>query len=312
MTLPWLLVPAARAHTVGLSSARLEAAHLVLTFAESEIADLGPEALWAATSLRAGGIDCLGGRPAVRRVEADGLEVRIPHTCTDGPWTYEAGHLARVAEGHRQYVEAFGAPVGMLTRADPVVTVTAEGVAAEGSVAARFFGLGVEHIVTGWDHLAFLFGLLLVARSFRDMAGVITGFTLAHSVTLSAATLGWVTAPAGLVEPLIALSIAAVGVENLFDPPPRRRFVLTCALGLIHGFGFAGMLAGLGLPVDAAALALACFNLGVEVGQVAIVAPILPVLLALRARPAWLSRGVPIASVVLALAGLYGFAARAL
>ncbi len=307
----WLVAPAALAHTPGLSYARVEADQLVLTFAEAELArGPTPEALLAATSLRQGDVSCIVGAPEVQHVEQDGIEVRVGVACPTGEWTYEAGHLALLDEGHRHYVEAFGEPVGVLRRDDAVVTVAPGGRHAEGSVAAQFLGLGVEHIVTGWDHLAFLFALLLAARSFRDMATVVTGFTVAHSITLSAATLGLVSLPGSVVEPLIALSIVGVGLENLIDPPAKRRLAVTFALGLVHGFGFAGMLAELGLPADAAALALLCFNLGVELGQLAIVAPGLPVVRALRARPLWVARGVPVASVGVALAGLWWFVER--
>jgi hypothetical protein len=133
----------------------------------------------------------------------------------------------------------------------------------------------------------------------------VTGFTIAHSITLSlAATEVFVLSPT-IVEPAIAASIAYVGFENLLRPPFRRRVVLTFLLGLIHGFGFAGMLAELGLPQGNLAVALLSFNGGVELGQAVVAGGILPMLLWLRKYPWWEKRGVPALSIAIALAGAY-------
>src|SRR5262249_9779562 len=114
---------------------------------------------------------------------------------------------------------------------------------------ANFLSLGVKHILTGYDHVLFLFGLLLVARGFFSSLGIITSFTIAHSITLAVATLQLVQIPSRIVEPLIAASIVFVGVENLLrgDIPKARR-VVPFGFGLIHGFGFASALreAGIG------------------------------------------------------------------
>ena len=150
--------------------------------------------------------------------------------------------------------------------------------------------LGIEHIFTGYDHIAFVFGLLIVAGAHglragaRRILGVVTAFTLAHSVTLIASALGLVSLSSRLVEPAIALSIAYVGVENLLRPEPRHRFALTFCFGLVHGFGFASVLKEIGLPEKGLLLSLVSFNVGVEIGQLAVVAAVLPVL-ALIARP---------------------------
>jgi hypothetical protein len=155
-----------------------------------------------------------------------------------------------------------------------------------------------------------LLGLLLAAPSLRAMLLIVTGFTVAHSITLSAAALGLLSLPASLVEPAIAASIAYVGIENFWRPAPKRRVVITFLLGLVHGFGFAGMLAELGLPRDALALALVAFNGGVEIGQAVIVAVTLPILLWMRRFPWWEARAVPAASVGVTLAGMYWFVER--
>ncbi len=158
--------------------------------------------------------------------------------------------------------------------------------------ARDFLRLGVEHIFSGYDHIAFLFGLLVIAGAAglragaRQVLGVVTAFTLAHSITLISSALGLVVPPTRLVEPAIAVSIAYVGVENLAVPKPRFRWVLTFLFGLVHGFGFASVLRERGLPKNGLVLSLVSFNVGVEIGQLVVVAAILPLLalVATRAR----------------------------
>ena len=155
--------------------------------------------------------------------------------------------------------------------------------------ARDYLLLGVEHIFTGYDHIAFLFGLLAIAgasglrRGAREVLGVVTAFTLAHSVTLIASALGLVSLPGRLVESAITLSIVYVGVENLFVPRPRHRFALTFGFGLVHGFGFASVLREIGLPSRGLLLSLVSFNVGVELGQLAVVAAVLPLLATIAA-----------------------------
>jgi hydrogenase/urease accessory protein HupE len=171
-----------------------------------------------------------------------------------------------------------------------------------------FLRLGVEHILKGYDHLLFLLGLLVVCRRFKTMALVITCFTLAHSVTLALAALDLVALSPRLVEPLIAASIVFVGVENLLRrDEPRWRWALTLAFGLIHGFGFAGVLREAGLGSSGAGLLapLFSFNLGVELGQVAVAAVVLPLLWRMRQWPAFERRGQFFISIFVLLAGAY-------
>jgi len=137
-----------------------------------------------------------------------------------------------------------------------------------------YLRLGIEHIVTGFDHLLFLFALLLILPPPRRLLAIVTSFTVAHSITLALAALDVLALPPSLVEPAIALSIAWVGVENLWIREGRHRWLLTFGFGLIHGFGFAGILRELGLPRAHLATSLLSFNLGVELGQVAVVAPL--------------------------------------
>jgi hydrogenase/urease accessory protein HupE len=171
-----------------------------------------------------------------------------------------------------------------------------------------FLKLGVEHIWTGYDHLLFLFALLLVCRSFRSMVGIVTCFTLAHSLTLALATYDVVRLPSRFVEAAIAASIIFVGVENLFcrDQEPRGRWALTFGFGLVHGFGFASVLRDLGLGGGSRVIGpLFSFNLGVELGQIAVAAILLPLIWRLRRVKAFVERGVPALSIAVAAAGLF-------
>jgi hydrogenase/urease accessory protein HupE len=149
-------------------------------------------------------------------------------------------------------------------------------------VLGGYLRLGVEHILTGYDHLAFLIALIVASRRIRSLAGVVTAFTAAHSITLGLAALGWVTVPGRLVEIAIALSIAYVGAENLLFRRPATRWVEAFLFGLIHGLGFASVLEESLLFEPLKFTALVGFNLGVEAGQLAIV---LAVALALRWLP---------------------------
>jgi len=222
-------------------------------------------------------------------------------------------HFTAVDESGRLLVERMleaGAPVVAVPLAPPPASVTGNGPAiAEKSRGAfgSFFVLGIEHIWTGYDHLLFLFGLLVVCGSLRSIAAIVSSFTVAHSLTLGAATLGWIALPGRWVEPLIAASIVLVGVENLLrrGGEPRGRWAVTFAFGLIHGFGFAGVLHDLGVGRDGQGivLPLVAFNLGVESGQLAIAAAVLPALLWLRRQPRW---AVPAPAALSAVVVLFG------
>ena len=139
------------------------------------------------------------------------------------------------------------------------------------SVFSRFWRLGLDHILGGYDHLAFLLALLVVSRALRSLVGVVTAFTLAHSITLAAAALGWVVLPARWIELAIALSIAYVGVDNLLRKEARTPWLEAFGFGLLHGFGFASFLGEALSEEPLIATALLGFNLGVEVGQLAVV-----------------------------------------
>lgn len=175
-----------------------------------------------------------------------------------------------------------------------------------------FILLGIEHILTGYDHLLFLAALLLGYRRLTQMLITVTGFTVGHSLTLSLAVLGFVSAPVRLVETLIALSIVIVALENLLAKgEPRQRFPIATIFGLVHGLGFASVLLGMGLGRDRGSIVppLLGFNLGVECGQVIAAAIVMPVLLRYTRVG---STGLRAASVVLVLVGAYWVVARAL
>lgn len=172
----------------------------------------------------------------------------------------------------------------------PAVTLPARP-SAQGA-AWTYFVLGVEHILLGIDHLLFVLALVLLITGFRRLVETVTAFTVAHSLTLAGVTLGWVSLPSAPVEAVIALSIVFLAREVVLklEAPPgtparlaeRRPWLVAFAFGLLHGFGFAGALAEIGLPQDAVLLALFTFNLGVEAGQIAFVAVALSALWLLR------------------------------
>ncbi|MDA8725055.1 HupE/UreJ family protein [Alphaproteobacteria bacterium] len=147
-----------------------------------------------------------------------------------------------------------------------------------GTFLMAYFGLGVEHLVFGLDHILFVLGLVLLVQGWRSLIYVITAFTLAHSLTLGLSMLGRISAPSAVVEAIIALSILFVAIE-LLQPPAKRSALaarypqaMAFGFGLLHGFGFAGVLGEIGLPRDVELAALALFNIGLEVGQLLVVA----------------------------------------
>jgi hypothetical protein len=187
---------------------------------------------------------------------------------------------------------------------------------------AAYVHEGVWHIWLGFDHILFLVSLLLPAvlvrrddawqaaakfqDAFWDVARIVTAFTLAHSITLTLAALSIVSLPSRWVESAIALSVVLAALNNVFPIVQRGRWIAAFAFGLLHGFGFAGALADLGLPTGSLALSLAGFNIGVELGQLAIVAAFLPVAFALRST--WAYRRVVLAggsTAIVAIAGAW-------
>lgn len=177
----------------------------------------------------------------------------------------------------------------VLSAARPTLRVPARESAL--AVATAYLRLGIEHLMTGFDHVLFVLGLVGLLRGGRPLLLAITAFTLGHSVTLAAASLGAVRLPAAPVEVAIAASLVALAAalarpdRGATSSLVRQPGLLPFGFGLLHGLGFAGALAAAGLPGHALPLALLSFNLGIEVGQLAVVAVALPVLALLRRTP---------------------------
>lgn len=186
---------------------------------------------------------------------------------------------------------------------------TAQGVIA---VLKTFVPSGVHHILIGPDHILFLVALLLLGGSVWSLVKIVTAFTIGHSVTLSLAALGMMAPPETLIEPAIALSIVFVGADNLMRGEGRDvRAWVALVFGLVHGFGFAYVLREFGLPREALAWSLFGFNVGVEIGQLAVVLIVASSLAAIRQRSERLGARVAFAgSVVVIAAGTYWFVER--
>jgi hypothetical protein len=199
------------------------------------------------------------------------------------------------------------------------------------AVVRTFVASGIEHILIGPDHILFLIGLLLLGGSLWTLGGIVTAFTVGHSITLSAAALDLVAPPAQIIEPAIALSIVFVGVDNLLacgarrastGTTPRltgvrtaarrdRRVWAAAAFGLVHGFGFASVLKDFGLPAGALGLSLFSFNAGVEIGQLLVVAAVASALALLRRRrPRAAVHVARAGSLAVVLMGTYWFVER--
>lgn len=179
-------------------------------------------------------------------------------------------------------------------------------VAHEASVTSvgSFVKLGLKHILEGYDHLLFVLTLLLAGGGLWEVFKMVTSFTVAHSLTLGLAVLGYINLPGFIVEPIIALSIVYAAAENWRQPEPEKRWILAGAFGLIHGLGFAGILADLNLSGVGALKPLLGFNLGVEIGQILVVVLLYPVLSAVVNTKNW--RKIQLGgSAICAAVGLY-------
>jgi hydrogenase/urease accessory protein HupE len=230
--------------------------------------------------------------------------------------------LDRLPFGHRQYFSLISADGVTLAEkllsganqdVEVVLTVNALATAPVSHPFYEFLVMGVKHILTGYDHLLFLFALLIGCKRISSVIKVITAFTIAHSISLALATLGWVEIPSRVVEPLIAATIVYVGLENLLrGQVVSHRVLLTFGFGLVHGFGFAGALREMGVGSNGGAVAvpLLAFNSGVEIGQMMVASIILPILWRLKDRPQFNLRWAPACSVLVALAGGFWFIQR--
>jgi hypothetical protein len=335
----------------------------------------GPVARYLAEhlTLARGGVPCTVSGERVSKPSPQGqVRVQWQLACAaSGAATIESRVLLAEAPSHLHFARVAtpqGALERVLSEAEPRWSLPdaegAQAAAPEGSGLADYVRLGVVHILSGWDHLAFVLALLLLASRFAEVAGLVTAFTLAHSITLALAVLGVVRPEGSAVEALIGFSIALVAAENAWllagrglavpaiavaglcglallaasgtgvvpaaallglalfsachfgllgrvDRPARLRAAVAFAFGLIHGFGFAGVLAEMELPAGRVAPALFGFNLGVELGQLAIVALIWPALRWLEAHLPGRHRQVAeAASAAICGLGLYWFVVR--
>lgn len=341
---------AAIAHQRSLSFSRWtlgeDSAHVEFRITELELTRFPdgifePEYLSARLALSRNGTILASGPVARKAQTSEGwavFEWEIPFE-PGGELSIRSDVFLDVISGHQHFVRLqYGnslavAPLEKLLTENQRIWRLGRG--ASGNSFRDYLSLGVEHILEGWDHLAFVLTLLLLAVSLREVAVLVTGFTLAHSITLALAVLGVFKPAAPVVEIYVAFSIALIAAENLwwsagsdrFVPvilgilllfggaaaiadsgvlastawaglilflfayfgslkeaarPFRLRAIVTFAFGLVHGFGFAGVLMDLGLPAGRTALGLFGFNLGVEFGQLAAVALAWPVLVVLR------------------------------
>ena len=337
---------AATAHRIGLSSARIFVADGAI---ESEIAVKGSdlevalgvplvdaeqdlvlsealvvhgEAVLAhllahVTVTRGDGVACAAA-PDAPEADADGVVFWIVWDCGADPdpviYRNTLFHAANpLAIQNVMLMRGEEVVQDVLTSQHEELALTATPPSSTWQVFRRYTASGITHIFIGYDHIAFLVALLLWARRLVPIIKVVTAFTIAHSITLALAVLDVVNIPSSVVEPLIAVTIIWVATENLFWREIARRWRIAFMLGLVHGFGFAGVLREFGLPSDALAVALAAFNIGVEIGQVAIVSIAVPLLLGIdrlmraeRRSP----RLVHAVSLVIAGLGLYWLLVR--
>jgi hydrogenase/urease accessory protein HupE len=340
-----LLLPrSAFAHTIGLSTGeytpKAAAVEGKLAFARGEIAQLAP-ALDADGDGHVAAAEIASSKSLLAAKVLDRIEVtangkRCPAAITDaalteqdgilivGRWTCEdaaAFHvnvalLDDLSRGHRHLARTGNHDEVLYgdARSFEIAGGTAPAAAPEkkkGS-ALSFFAMGIEHILTGYDHLVFLLGLVLARARIRSLLAVVTAFTVAHSITLAVAALGVWTPSSRIVEPAIALSIAYVGVENFFVKDASKRWRITFPFGLIHGFGFAGALQEISLPRADVPAALVSFNLGVEAGQLAALAIVLPPIVLLRDKTWFEPRAVRVMSGAIVVLGGIWFVTRAL
>ena len=341
---------AAQAHQVNLSTARVELrpdcsvavqvalkgshvdrlAGTQIYDAQKDLADpakvaasAGPIAAYVSAHVGVAGTDgkdCARGAPEVMP-DGDGVIVRIAFSCQDvpGDLVYRSTVLTASDKSARQVVligAGENAPQALLDDTHSTLTISAPAPSVW-STMQRYLITGIEHIFLGYDHIAFLVAIVLWARRLVPVIKVVTAFTIAHSITLSLAALQIVVIPSAIVEPAIAASIIFVAVENFFSRNVDGRWKVTFAFGLIHGFGFAGALQEMGLPANAVVPALAAFNIGVEIGQVAIVSIVVPALILLdrlfaadRTKPVRAAALVYTLSAVITVLGSYWLVTR--
>ena len=234
--------------------------------------------------------------PKITRL-ADGMLHRhlleVPDGALDGAIIRFVGLEATITDVFARYRWLDGSETTAIARpSQPWIEVATQRGAWQ--VAGDYTLLGIDHILSGFDHLAFVLALLLIVSGARRLLITVTSFTLAHSITLAAATLGVLWVPGPPVEAVIALSILFLAGElvkverGLPSLTARNPWIVAFAFGLLHGFGFAGALGEIGLPQNEIALALLMFNVGVELGQLLFIAAALAVIwLLMKLRRDW-------------------------
>lgn len=268
------------------------------------------------------GTPCVSGTAAVEP-DGDGIVFRNSFDCrkTGGDIVYRSTVLTSLDPAARQVVLIRRGPTesqALLDDANNSVVLSAPPPSLSATMR-NYVVTGIEHIFAGYDHVAFLIAVVLWARRLVPVIKIVTAFTVAHSITLSLAALDIVVLPSLVVEPAIAASIVVVALENFFSRDVDGRWRVAFVFGLVHGFGFAGALREVGLPSNALVTALAAFNIGVEIGQVAIVSLVVPALIGFdqliaggrsgTARPA---RLVYALSALITVLGGYWFVVRIL
>jgi len=345
-----LIAGTAQAHQVNLSTARVElrpdrsvAVQVALKGSDADrlagtricdaqkdivdpakvAASAGPIAAYVDAHISVAGTDGKECPRAAAEVSADGdgVIVRTTFSCRDvaGDLVYRSTVLTASDKSARQVVligAGENAPQALLDDTHTTLTISAPAPPVW-STMQRYLITGIEHIFLGYDHIAFLVAIVLWARRLLPVIKVVTAFTIAHSITLSLAALQVVVVPSAIVEPAIAASIVFVALENFFSRNIDGRWRVAFAFGLIHGFGFAGALQEMGLPVNAVVPALAAFNIGVEIGQVAIVSIVVPALIVLdrlfapdRTKPVRAAALVYTLSAVITVLGSYWLVTR--
>ncbi len=337
-----MLAVRAEAHSVGLSRAdyRISGSDVRATyvFSSAELASTFPEvdldgdgmlspseaargraifesAIVRSTFVRADGSACGSTLDGTEVGESDAVEIHASFACDHAPrhLSIDCEFIDRLAGGHHHIasLEDGGRQSSFVVATTrKQFDVDLEAPTRPAMALRSMVWMGVTHILTGYDHLAFLLGLILLGGRVRTLVGVISAFTVAHSITLGLAATRVVSVPGSIVEPAIALSIAYVGLENLVVTTPVKRWRITFPFGLLHGFGFSAALTQLDLPRAQVPPALFAFNLGVELGQLAVLAIALPLVVWARKFEVFRRWGVPALSLSLVAAGCAWFGLR--
>jgi hydrogenase/urease accessory protein HupE len=315
-----LVATTAAAHTIGVSRGTYvitnDGVDATYVFRREE----APSDVVLDTHIDADGTPCPGALESTAPDPPDGTRIVAHFTCGHRPrhLRLRAEFLERLPTGHAHVASIDGAE-HLLLLAKPDVDIDLAAPPSPGF--AGFVRAGIEHILTGPDHLLFLLGLVLLRRDdsskrerLKAVAFVLTAFTIGHSISLAIATLGGHAPSARIVEPLVALSVAYVGAENLFAKHTiaKRRWMITLPFGLVHGFAFASGLLLVQLPRRDLPLALVGFNLGVEAGQLGVMLLVLPLLFLLARRPRAYDRVRNVLSAGVLACGLVWFVERLL